>query len=104
MLVVEDIKDAFTRVPLNRLLDVLNIYVPSEEVLQLIRRLLDTGKRHGIRQGGPLSPLLLNLYLHHVLDVPWQKDLGHGADDPRGRRHAPRVQVAEGSVPGPGWT
>ena len=74
VLVVEDIKDAFTRVPLNRLLDILAIYIPSKEVLQLIDRLLDSGKRHGIRQGGPLSPLLLNLYLHHVLDVPWQKD------------------------------
>jgi len=70
---VEDIRDAFTRVPVNRLLDMLGIYIPSKEVLRLISRLLDTGKKHGIRQGGPLSPLLLNLFLHHVLDVPWQK-------------------------------
>jgi hypothetical protein len=73
VLVVEDIKDAFTRVPLQRLLDVLTMYIPSEEVLRLLRRILDTGKKHGIRQGGPLSPLLLNVYLHHVLDEPWRK-------------------------------
>ena len=71
---VEDIRDAFTRVPLQRLLDVLAVYIPSDDMLLLLSRLLDTGKRHGIRQGGPLSPLLLNLYLHHVLDEPWRKE------------------------------
>jgi hypothetical protein len=72
--VVEDIKDAFTNVPVNRLLDVLAIHVPSEQVLRLMERLLDTGAKCGVRQGGPLSPLLLNIFLHHFLDEPWQKD------------------------------
>ena len=72
--VVEDIRDAFTHVPLKRLLEVLAIYIPSDQVLQLLSKLLDTGKKHGIRQGGPLSPLFLNLYLHHFLDQPWRKE------------------------------
>ena len=71
---VEDLKDAFTRVPVQRLLDILAVYIPSGEVLGLIKHLLDTGRKHGIRQGGPLSPLLLNVYLHHVFDKPWRKD------------------------------
>ncbi len=73
--VVEDIKDAFTRIPLNRLMDVLAVYVPSANMLQLLRWILDAGKKHGIRQGGPLSPLLLNLFLHDILDRPWQEKM-----------------------------
>lgn len=73
VLVAEDIADAFTHVPVQRLLDVLAVYIPSTEMVRLLRRLLDTGRKHGIRQGGPLSPLLLNVYLHHILDEPWRK-------------------------------
>jgi hypothetical protein len=72
---VEDLKDAFTRIPLNYLMDVLTVYIPSADMLQLLRWILDTGKKHGIRQGGPLSPLLLNLFLHHILDRPWQEKM-----------------------------
>lgn len=72
--VVEDIKDAFTRVPLNRLLDVLAVHIPSEQVLRLLERVLDTGVKCGVRQGGPLSPFLLNVHMRHFLDEPWWKD------------------------------
>ena len=73
VVLAEDIKDAFDQVPLQRLFDVLKVYVPSEDLLRLASRLLDIGKKHGIRQGGPLSPLLLNLFLHHFFDEPWHK-------------------------------
>jgi len=71
--VAEDLADAFDHVPINRLLDTLGVCIPSPEVLQLLRRLLDSGNRHGIRQGGPLSPILLNSYLRRFLDEPWRK-------------------------------
>ena len=71
--VAEDIRDAFTHVPIQRLLDVVATHVPSAALLQLLERLLDTGEKHGVRQGGPLSPLLLNVYLRHFLDEPWRK-------------------------------
>jgi len=77
--VPEDIKDAFNQVPLCRLLDVVKRYLPDEGIVRLIERVIDTGSKRGLRQGAPLSPLLLNLYLHHHLDRPWRK---HHADVP----------------------
>lgn len=73
VLVAEDLKDAFDHVPIQPLLDVLAVYVPSPELVKFVGELLDTGHRCGIRQGSPLSPLMLNLYLHHWLDEPWRK-------------------------------
>jgi RNA-directed DNA polymerase len=73
VIVVDDIQNAFTRVAVDRLLKVLKFYIPNDEVHALLKVLLDQGKKHSIRQGSPLSPVLLNLYLHHFLDQPWQK-------------------------------
>jgi hypothetical protein len=71
--VTEDIRDAFNQVPLNRLLDVLRTKVPAEELLQLIESVIGGNGKRGLRQGGSLSPILLNVYLDHFLDRPWDK-------------------------------
>jgi hypothetical protein len=70
---LEDVRDAFDNVPQKRLLDVARLYLPDGGIMALIERAVATGTGRGIRQGGPLSPLLLNLYLHHVLDRKWRR-------------------------------
>src|SRR5262249_2770524 len=67
-----DLKDAFTSVPLNRLLDVVKKYLPTDELIAFLKTVVISERVQGLRQGGPLSPLLLNLYLHHHLDRKWR--------------------------------
>lgn len=71
--VVEDLKDAFDRVPRNRLLDVVRKKIPDERMVQLIGLVIHNGTKRGLYQGGPLSPLLLNLYLDRFLDKVWKE-------------------------------
>lgn len=71
--VTEDIRNAFDNVPIGRLLGVLRGRVPNRDLINLIRRSCAAGKRR-VLQGAPLSPLMLNLYLHHFLDSVWQRD------------------------------
>jgi RNA-directed DNA polymerase len=73
--VVEGLRDAFNHVPLGRLRDVLKLHVPCEKLVDLTIALVKTDNKNGIQQGGPLSPLLLNVYLHHFLDRVWQEEL-----------------------------
>ncbi len=68
----EDLRAAFDNLPLQRVLQVFQKYVPNAQLTRLVRLAVDTGARRGILQGGPLSPLLLNIYCHHVLDRPWR--------------------------------
>jgi len=69
--VVDDIKDAFDQVPHGRLIDALRSSVNSPELTGLIGVVIGNQARRGLRQGGSLSPLLLNAYLDHHLDRPW---------------------------------
>jgi hypothetical protein len=66
-----DVEKAFDRVPFSRLMSVCGNYFP-EDVVALLRRISNTGRKRGIAQGSPLSPLLFNLYADHVLAQPWQ--------------------------------
>lgn len=73
VVVTEDLKNAFDCVPQGRLLVVVRKYLPDAKLMELIDRVVRTPEGIGIRQGGSLSPLLLNLYLHHVLDRVWRR-------------------------------
>ncbi|MEQ9379827.1 MAG: reverse transcriptase domain-containing protein [Pirellulales bacterium] len=76
--VIEDIQSAFDKVPFGRLRDVLRKRLPNKDVCELVERLARrrmNGRvtKLGIQQGNPLSPLLLNLYLDHILDRVWKR-------------------------------
>jgi group II intron reverse transcriptase/maturase len=89
-----DLKDAFDRIPHDRLLGVVARHVPDTKMLELIQRFVcrrewvnKQGKQNvGLPQGGPMSPVLFNIYLNHVLDhviskagvrfVRWADDIG----------------------------
>ena len=69
----EDIRDAFNQVPQHRLLDVVRLRLPDEGIVRFVQRIVLTETGRGLRQGGCLSPLLLNLYLDHHLDRRWRE-------------------------------
>ena len=73
-----DIKSFFTHIDHQQLLDMLAQRIDDKPFLNLIRKwlkagILDKGQIHypeaGTPQGGTISPILANIYLHHVLDV-----------------------------------
>jgi len=71
IMLAEDIKDAFGSLPLQRLWDALRSMLGDTPIVRLIRRMAGRPQRRGIRQGGSLSSLLLNAYLHRTLDQWW---------------------------------
>jgi group II intron reverse transcriptase/maturase len=74
-----DLKDYFGTIPWAPLMEMLKRYVSDPDILHLIQQILMTpvklasGKleypTQGTPQGGVLSPLFGNLYLHHILDM-----------------------------------
>lgn len=71
--VAHDVRDAFSHVPIPRLMGVVRKQFPDDSLIEFLRRLL-TSRRPGLRQGGPLSPLMLNVYLDHFLDRSWRRN------------------------------
>jgi len=71
--VCQDLRDAYDHVSLARVRDVVGKRLPVPGLRALIRRIIDTPTKKGLRQGGPLSPLLLNMFLDHLLDRRWSK-------------------------------
>ena len=69
----EDLRDAFENVPTGRLSQALRRMIPSNEICDFISRIAFNTSGRGLRQGGPLSPALLNVYLHGTLDRWWQQ-------------------------------
>ncbi|WP_339683187.1 reverse transcriptase domain-containing protein [Gimesia maris] len=75
VLITEDIKDAFDNVPHERLMEIVATYIRSPELQELISKFVRVGSRKkGIPQGGPLSPLLLNLYVYHNIVRKWKPE------------------------------
>ena len=73
----EDVRDAFQHVPISRLIQVFEKILPAGNLIELLERVLPAQTLPGLRQGGSLSPLALNVYMNHVLDRPWLQRHGH---------------------------
>ena len=78
-----DIESFFDRVNHKKLVKMLGDQIVDPRVVRLIKSILKTGFQEvgkpwqptpqGTPQGGPLSPLLANIYLHYVLDQKFAK-------------------------------
>jgi hypothetical protein len=76
--ILADIENAFDNIPHMFLLEILQRRLPEVYLLDLIIAVLSRPPEHyfptrGLRQGGPLSPLLLNVFLDETLDRPWMR-------------------------------
>ncbi len=71
--VLDDIRDAYNHAPHNRLLQIVKQRLPNTDLMDLVSIVITNRENKGLRQGGSLSPLLLNVYLDQVLDRPWAK-------------------------------
>jgi RNA-directed DNA polymerase len=72
VLVVADIRKAFDRVPHAALMTALRAHLGSSPLMRMLSRCIRAPRRVGIGQGGPLSMLLLNMYLDVALDKPFR--------------------------------
>ena len=79
-----DIRKFFDTIPRQRLLEVLRQRVQDGVILKLVAKWLHAGVMEGgsttypeagTPQGGVISPLLANVYLHEVIDTWFEKDV-----------------------------
>lgn len=77
-----DLSSYFDTIPHDKLLELVAQRITDKWILRLIRAWLKAGvleeseisySEVGTPQGGSISPLLANLYLHHVLDRLWER-------------------------------
>lgn len=79
-----DIKGCFDKIPHDRLMEALGVRIKDPSLLLIIRRFLKAGymekgiikaTEEGTPQGGNLSPLLCNIFLHYALDKWFEKKI-----------------------------
>jgi hypothetical protein len=70
--VCTDVEKAFDKIPHSRLIDACRHHVP-EDVANFIGLISHTGKKRGIPQGAPHSPLCANVFFDRFLDRPEQR-------------------------------
>jgi hypothetical protein len=86
VLAQDDVKKAFDNVVIADVMEDLREHIEDRGLLTLIEAVIrggeDKGRVMGIAQGDPLSPLLLNVRLHAVHDVPMTGTVGRNDDVP----------------------
>lgn len=97
-----DLKSFFDTIVHEKLRELLRLRVADEAIIRLIGKWLNAGvleegavhhSENGTPQGGVVSPLLANIYLHEALDGWWVKDVM-----PRMRGRASMVRYADDFV------
>jgi len=98
-----DIQAFFDSIDRKKLLEILQIRVADPPLLRLIGKCLHVGvldgeqferPDEGTAQGSIISPMLGNVYLHHVLDLWFERDIR-----PRLRGHARLIRYADDCAP-----
>lgn len=80
VLAVDDVYKAFDHVIISQAMADLRRNIDCPRLLSLIQVILqgdDEQKTIGIDQGSALSPVVMNLVLHHALDLPVNADAAH---------------------------
>ena len=78
-----DIEKFFNTINHDKLMELINLRITDQHFLRVIKRMLKnsilsedgeiTVNEVGAPQGSPISPILANIYLHHILDL-WFED------------------------------
>lgn len=81
-----DIKGFFDNINHEKMMQLLQLHTQEQWILLYVERWLKAGveldgaitaRQNGTPQGGVISPLLANIYLHHVFDI-WMEEMHKG--------------------------
>jgi retron-type reverse transcriptase len=88
VLAQDDVKKAFDHVVIADVMEDLYEHIEDRGLLTLIEAVVrgseDSDRAVGIAQGDPLSPLLLNLRLHNIHDIPMTRTVNNANSDAPG--------------------